>query len=108
MSTSALSPGLSPDGGDRSHAAGSPPHFGLSPDLRAFRQDVRRFAVEQVRARANQLEWQADAADRIAWELVVEESARGWRTMSLRGEDGGQGASAHALCLFIEGLAYAD
>ena len=108
MSTSALSPGLSPEGGDRSRAAASPPHFGLSPDLRAFRQDVRRFAVEQVRPRAARLEWQADAADRIDWELVAEASARGWRTMGLPVEDGGQGASALALCLLIEELAYGD
>ena len=42
MSTSALSPGLSPERGDRSRAAASSPHFGLPSDLRAFRQDVRR------------------------------------------------------------------
>src|SRR3954466_12351033 len=108
MSTSALSAGLSPEGGERSRAAASPLHFGLTPDLRAFRQDVRRFAVEQVRPRAARLEWQADAADRIDWELVAEASARGWRTMSLPVEDGGQGASALALCLLIEELAYGD
>jgi alkylation response protein AidB-like acyl-CoA dehydrogenase len=84
------------------------PRFGLSPALKALQRDARAFALDRVRPRALEREWAADPADRVDWELVEEASARGWRTMGLPVEDGGQGADALALCVLIEELAYGD
>ena len=84
------------------------PFFGLSPELVELRAEARRFAVERARPRAAELEWSPEADHRIPWELVEEASARGWRTMGLPREDGGQAATALALCVLIEELAYGD
>ena len=84
------------------------PHFGLSPELRELQEEARRFAVDRVRPRALEREWEADPSARVDWELVEEASARGWRTMGLPVADGGQGADALALCVLVEELAYGD
>lgn len=80
----------------------------LSPDLEELRASARSFALEKLRPRAREMEWAADPADRVAWDLVEEASARGWRTLGLPRELGGGGASALALCVLIEELAYGD
>jgi alkylation response protein AidB-like acyl-CoA dehydrogenase len=84
------------------------PMFGLSPDLRELRAQARRFAVERLRPRAAELEWEAEPADRVAWDLVEEASALGWRTFGLSEQEGGQGASALGLAVLIEELSYGD
>lgn len=88
--------------------AAAQPFFGLSPELAELQREARAFALERVRPRAIQREWAPDPADRVDWELVEEASARGWRTMGLPVEDGGQGADALAICVLIEELAYGD
>jgi alkylation response protein AidB-like acyl-CoA dehydrogenase len=84
------------------------PHFGLSPELRDMRDEVRAWAVETLRPRAAALEWQPDPADRVAWDLVEEASERGWRTLGLSTADGGGGADALGLAVLVEELAYGD
>jgi alkylation response protein AidB-like acyl-CoA dehydrogenase len=82
--------------------------FGLTPELEAFRGDVRTWAVERLRPRAAELEWEADPADRVAWDLVEEASRLGWRTFGLSEEDGGAGGDALAIAVLIEELSYGD
>ena len=82
--------------------------FGLSDELLELRAEVRRFALERLRPRAAELEWERDPAARVAWDLVDEASARGWRTFGLSAEDGGRGASTLSLCVLIEELSYGD
>jgi alkylation response protein AidB-like acyl-CoA dehydrogenase len=84
------------------------PFFGLTDAQRKLRDEVRRFAVEEVAPRAREREWLADPRDRVDWELVEEVSRRGWRTMGLPPGDGGWGSSALDLCLVVEELAYGD
>jgi len=84
------------------------PFFGLPPDLVALQAEVRAFAVQRLRPRARELEWRPEPADRVAWDLVDEASARGWRTFGLPPEAGGAGASALALCVLVEELSYGD
>jgi alkylation response protein AidB-like acyl-CoA dehydrogenase len=80
----------------------------LSPDLQAFRAEVRDWAANVLRPRAAELEWEPDPRDRVAWDLVDEASARGWRTFGLSEEDGGAGASALEIAILIEELSYGD
>jgi len=80
----------------------------LSPDLEELRASARSFALEKLRPRARLTEWAADPTDRVAWDLVEEASARGWRTMGLPRELGGGGAGPLAICVLIEELAYGD
>jgi alkylation response protein AidB-like acyl-CoA dehydrogenase len=87
---------------------GVTPYFGLPPDLVALQREVRSFAVETLGPRARELEWRADPRERVAWDLVEEASARGWRTFGLPPEEGGAGASALALCVLVEELSYGD
>jgi alkylation response protein AidB-like acyl-CoA dehydrogenase len=84
------------------------PHFGLTPELRELQADVRAFAVEKLRARAAELEWEPDPTDRVAWELLEEASTRGWRTFGLPETEGGAGASVLALTVLVEELSYGD
>lgn len=84
------------------------PMFGLDPPLRKLRAEVRAFATDQLRPRATALEWRADPAERVAWDLVEDASRRGWRTFGLAREDGGAGGSALALCVLVEELSYGD
>ncbi|MGH7902858.1 MAG: acyl-CoA dehydrogenase family protein [Candidatus Dormibacteraceae bacterium] len=84
------------------------PQFGLDPELDRLRRQVREFAVGTLRPRAAGMEWAADPAGRIAWDLVEEASRRGWRTYGLPREDGGGGGSALAVCVLIEELAFGD
>src|SRR5580765_1428225 len=84
------------------------PFFGLSAEQIELRDEVRRFAVEQVAPRARALEWHSDIRQRVDWELVEEASRRGWRTFGLPREDGGAGAGALDICLLVEELAYGD
>jgi alkylation response protein AidB-like acyl-CoA dehydrogenase len=77
--------------------------FGLSPDLVHLQREAREFAVERLRPRAAALEWRPDAADRVAWDLLEEASARGWRTLGLQ-----PGASVLGLCVLVEELSYGD
>jgi alkylation response protein AidB-like acyl-CoA dehydrogenase len=83
-------------------------YFGLPPDLVALQTEVRSFAFETLRGRARELEWRSDPRERVAWDLVEEASARGWRTFGLPPEEGGAGASALALCVLVEELSYGD
>ena len=84
------------------------PFFGLSDEQLELREEVRRFAVEQVAPRARSAEWNPDIRARVDWELVEEASRRGWRTMGLPREDGGGSANPLGICVLIEGLAYGD
>lgn len=84
------------------------PFFGLPSDLLALRAEVRAFSIERLRPRARELEWEPEPADRVAWDLVDEASARGWRTFGLSPGAGGAGASALALCVLVEELSYGD
>jgi acyl-CoA dehydrogenase len=84
------------------------PWFGLTPELRRLQDEARRFALQRVRPRAVEREWDADPRGRVDWELVEEASARGWRTMGLPVADGGQAADALTLCVLIEELAFGD
>src|SRR5439155_23302766 len=84
------------------HAVTPEPHFGLTPELVALQQEARAFALEKLRARSRELEWRARPEERVAWDLVEEASARGWRTLGV------DGASALALCVLVEELAYGD
>jgi alkylation response protein AidB-like acyl-CoA dehydrogenase len=88
--------------------AAAGPFFGLTPELRELQADVRAFATGRLRARARELEWEAEPRDRVAWDLLEEASALGWRTLGLPPEAGGQGASALALAVLAEELAYGD
>jgi acyl-CoA dehydrogenase len=90
--------------------AGTPtgPFFGLTPDLLELQAEVRAFAVERLRDRARALEWEPEPRDRVAWDLLDEASARGWRTIGLPPDAGGRGASALALAVLVEELAYGD
>ena len=86
----------------------STPYFGLPPELQALREEIRVFAVERLRPRARELEWEPVPKDRVAWDLLEEASSRGWRTMGLPREAGGWGASALELAVVVEELAYGD
>jgi acyl-CoA dehydrogenase len=87
---------------------GAMPFFGLTDEQQRLREEVRRFAVDEVAPRARDREWEPDARARVDWELVEAASRRGWRTMGLPREDGGGGAGALDLCLLVEELAYGD
>lgn len=89
-------------------ADGARVHFGLTPELEALRTEARRFALERLRPRARDAEWAAEPAARVAWDLVEEASARGWRTLGLPREAGGRGAGTLGLCVLVEELAYGD
>jgi len=80
----------------------------LGAELEELQASARSFAIDKLRPRAQAIEWAADPADRIAWDLVEEASARGWRTMGLPRESGGGGAGPLAICVLIEELAYGD
>ena len=88
--------------------ASGAPHFGLTPEIERLRAEARAFALEKLRPRASQLEWDPDPRRRVDWELVEEASRRGWRTIGLPVSDGGGGMSALGLCVLIEELAYGD
>jgi acyl-CoA dehydrogenase len=90
--------------------AGTPtgPFFGLTPELPELQAEVRAFAVERLRGRARELEWEPAPRDRVAWDLLDEASARGWRTIGLPPKAGGRGASALTLAVLVEELAYGD
>jgi alkylation response protein AidB-like acyl-CoA dehydrogenase len=79
------------------------PFFGLPPELEELRREARAFALERLRPRAAELEWRQDPRERVAWDLLEECSARGWRTLGL-----GEGTSVLALCVLIEELAFGD
>ena len=70
--------------------------FGLSAELLELKAEVEEFARERLRQRAVELEWETDPARRVAWDLLDEASARGWRTFGLPRSEGGAGASAVA------------
>lgn len=84
------------------------PCFGLSRELRELQLDARAFALEHLRDRARALEWEPVPRDRVAWDLLEIASRKGWRTMGLPADDGGAGASALALAVLVEELAYGD
>jgi alkylation response protein AidB-like acyl-CoA dehydrogenase len=85
-----------------------PSMVALSPRLEELRREVREWASTVLRPRAAELEWEPDPRDRVAWDLVEEASARGWRTFGLSEEDGGAGASALEIAVLIEELSYGD
>jgi alkylation response protein AidB-like acyl-CoA dehydrogenase len=91
-------------------ATGTPtgPFFGLTPELLELQAEVRAFAGDRLRPRARELEWETEPRARVAWDLLDEASARGWRTIGLPPEAGGRGASALALAVLVEELAYGD
>jgi alkylation response protein AidB-like acyl-CoA dehydrogenase len=91
-----------------SGASPTSPRFGLSHELVELREEARSFAVDRVRPRTAELEWQPNPRDRVPWELVEAADARGWRTLALPVEDGGRAADALTLCVLIEQLAYGD
>jgi alkylation response protein AidB-like acyl-CoA dehydrogenase len=84
------------------------PFFGLTPELREVQAEAHSFAVEKLRPRAAELEWEPDPRKRVAWDLLEEASARGWRTFGLPESEGGAGATALALSVLVEELSYGD
>jgi alkylation response protein AidB-like acyl-CoA dehydrogenase len=80
----------------------------LSTELDGLRASVHAFAVDKLRPRALAMEWATEPAERVAWDLVEEASARGWRTLGLPKQLGGGGAGPLELCVLIEELAYGD
>jgi len=82
--------------------------FGLTPELEEFRREVRTWAVQRLRPRAAELEWEPDPAARVAWDLVEEASELGWRTFGLSKDDGGAGGDALSIAVLIEELSYGD
>jgi alkylation response protein AidB-like acyl-CoA dehydrogenase len=84
------------------------PMFGLSPELKEFKREVREWAVDVLRPRAAELEWEPDQRARVAWDLVEEASQKGWRTFGLSPEDGGAGGDALEIAILIEELSYGD
>jgi acyl-CoA dehydrogenase len=84
------------------------PFFGLTNEQKRLRDEVRRFATDEVAPRARSREWDADVRRRVDWELLEEASRRGWRTMGLSRDDSGGGASPLDICVLVEGLAYGD
>ena len=85
---------------------GSAPHFGLTPEIEAMRDEAREFA-QRLRPRAADFEWRP-IRERVDWEMVEEASVRGWRTIGLPLAVGGGGAGALALNVLIEELAAGD
>lgn len=79
----------------------------LPPAVARLKEEVNDFATG-LRAEASRREWEVDPARRVPWDLVEEASRRGWRTMGLPEDWGGQGASVLALCVLAEELAWGD
>jgi alkylation response protein AidB-like acyl-CoA dehydrogenase len=81
----------------------------LSDEQRAFQQMARKFAQEEIRPVAMELERNTDWEDRIPWEVLKKGSQLGFRTFVLQEENGGSGASDHLTsCLVAEELAAGD
>lgn len=91
-----------------SQVSGTAASCALPPELQRFAGEVREWATDTLRPRARELEWRSDPAERVAWDLVEEASARGWRTFGLSPEDGGAGGDALAIAVLIESLSYGD
>jgi acyl-CoA dehydrogenase len=94
--------------GKGSGGNGEIPFFGLPPRLREVQLEVREFARQKLRPVSSELEWRREPSERIAWELLEEASARGWRTFGLPQDVGGAGASALGLAVLVEELSYGD
>jgi alkylation response protein AidB-like acyl-CoA dehydrogenase len=92
----------------RAAATETAPFLGLPRDLRDLQDEVREFAIRQLRPAAAELEWEPTPTRRVAWDLVDEASRRGWRTIGLPSPKGGTASSALALTVLIEELSYGD
>ena len=80
----------------------------LSAEQIGLRDAVASWARELLRPRAAELEWEARPEDRVPWELLEEASQRGWRTLTVPREYGGDEAEPLTLCLVVEQLAAGD
>jgi alkylation response protein AidB-like acyl-CoA dehydrogenase len=78
----------------------------LSEEQREFQQLARKFAQEEIKPVAMQLDLKPDWEDRIPWELLKKGSKLGFRSFVLKEENGGSGVSDHLTsCLVAEELA---
>jgi alkylation response protein AidB-like acyl-CoA dehydrogenase len=78
----------------------------LSQEQREFRDLARRFAQQEIKARAMALDREPEWEKRIPWDLLRKGSQLGFRTFVLREENGGSGLSDHLTsCLVAEELA---
>ncbi len=81
----------------------------LSDEQHAFQKMARKFAQEEIRPVAMELERNPNWEDRIPWDVLKKGSRLGFRTFVLQEENGGSGASDHLTsCLVAEELAAGD
>src|SRR5450631_728537 len=81
----------------------------LSDEQRAYRDLARKFAENEIKPIALELDKKPDWEDRIPWEVLKKGSKLGFRTFALSEENGGAGASDHlTACLIAEELAAGD
>jgi len=78
----------------------------LSQEQREFQQLARKFAQEEIKPFAMDLDRKQNWEDRIPWDLLKKGSQLGFRTFVLQEENGGSGLSDHLTsCLVAEELA---
>jgi alkylation response protein AidB-like acyl-CoA dehydrogenase len=81
----------------------------LNEQQLAFRDLARKFAQEEIKPVALELDRKPNWEDRVPWEVLKKGSQLGFRTFALQEENGGAGASDHlTACLVAEELAAAD
>jgi alkylation response protein AidB-like acyl-CoA dehydrogenase len=81
----------------------------ISEEQEAFRQLARKFAQEEIKPVAIELDKQQRWEDRVPWDLLKKGSQLGFRTFVLSEENGGTGLSDHLTsCLVAEELAAGD
>jgi alkylation response protein AidB-like acyl-CoA dehydrogenase len=83
--------------------------FGLSDRERLLLELARAFRREVIDPlEPHRREWVSDPAERFPWEVVVEGSRRGLRTLTVPERYGGWGATTLELALVVEELAAGD
>jgi alkylation response protein AidB-like acyl-CoA dehydrogenase len=81
----------------------------LSDQQREFQQLARKFARDEIKPLALELDRKPNWEERIPWAALKKGSQLGFRTFVLQEENGGAGASDHlTACLVAEELAAAD
>jgi alkylation response protein AidB-like acyl-CoA dehydrogenase len=81
----------------------------LTEEQQAFQQMARKFAQEEIKPLAIELDQKPTWEERVPWDLLRKGSQLGFRTFVLSEENGGAGASDHlTACLVAEELAAGD